>query len=333
MSVLQILISILTAVYLALVYFWTLGALFFDAGKSSPLGWLLACVWTLVFAAILLFLEPYWVAVLVVTAMLFFVATWWLTQRPSHERNWDANFAELPSIEVDGDHLTVHNVRNTQYRSLRDFDCRFETREYSLNDLKAVDLIILYWGSRLMCHPMVVFDFGNHRHLCFSIEVRYRANEEYAFFRNLFRQNELMYVVCDERDAILRRTKHAQGQDCYLYRFQLDQDHCHDLLQDYIQETNCIHENPRWYNALAANCTTSIYRRRRDKVAWDWRILLNGSLDKMFYDWGRLYQGMPFEELKKVSWVNERANAASEKNFSAEIRSGLPGFDYRTPQQ
>ena len=40
-------------------------------------------------------------------------------------------------------------------------------------------MLILYWGSPLISHPMLIFDFGNNQHLCFSIEVRYRMNQEY----------------------------------------------------------------------------------------------------------------------------------------------------------
>jgi hypothetical protein len=326
MIFLQILLWIPVTVYLLLIYLWTLGALYFDAAQRSRLGWIYGVFWTLIFAGILLYLKPFWLAVVVVTALAGCVFAWWLTQKPSHDRDWDPSYAQLPEFVVDGDRIAVRNVRNNHYRTLQDYDCRYETRHYLLSELQAVDLIILYWGSNLMSHPMFVFDFGNHQNLCISIEVRYEIEEKYNILASLFRQNELTYVVSDERDAILRRSKFSEGQDCYLYRLQLDRDQNHEFLQEFIRETNSIYVQPRWYNALAANCTTAIYRQRRGKMSWDWRILFNGTLDKMLYDWGRLYTGLPFQELRKASWINERANAANEESFSAEIRKGLPGF-------
>ena len=104
-------------------------------------------------------------------------------------------------------------------------------------------------------------------------------------------------------------------------------DNINDLLWEYIEQVNDLYESPEWYNILTANCTTSIYRKRRNKLTWDWRILFNGKLDEMLYDWKRLYQGMPFEELKKASWINGKANSANEATFSHDIRKGLPGFE------
>jgi hypothetical protein len=63
-----------------------------------------------------------------------------------------------------------------------------------------------------MSHPMFVFDFGPDGRVCISIEVRYRIGQDYNMMRSLYRQQELVYIVCDERDAILRRTKYSADE-------------------------------------------------------------------------------------------------------------------------
>ncbi len=306
---------------------WISGALYFDVAHRAAWGRTLALLWVALAALILTRVQPVWLAEVIILVILAGVLIWWFSQTPSHDRDWDPNFSKLPRLTIQGDALTAINVRNTRYRSLNDYDCHYETRTYLLSDLKAVDVLILYWGSRWMCHPMAIFDFGNDQHLCFSIEVRYRRGEAYDILRSLYRQNEIMMVVCDERDAILRRTKFSVGHECYLYRMQKDPEFARELLDAYISATNSVYDQPRWYNAVTWNCTTTIYWMRRGQIPWDWRWLFNGSLDQMLYDWGRLYQGIPFDELKCQSLINEAANHAAAADFSREIRRGLPGFD------
>jgi hypothetical protein len=61
-------------------------------------------------------------------------------------------------------------------------------------------------------------------------------------------------------------------------------------------------------------------------MAWDWRLLCNGSLDRMLYDRKRLDQSQPFERLKRQSWINEIANRAPREHFGDYIRFHLTGY-------
>lgn len=176
---------------------------------------------------------------------------------------------------------------------------------------------------------MVIFDFGHDQHLCFSVEVRYRQGQPYDVVRAIYRQYELMYVVSDERDAILRRTKFAENQDCYLYRLQMDKDAVRQLFQEYTDATNRLFDSPKWYNAVTDNCTTSILKQRTEKVDLDVRMFFNGSLDRLMYERGRLDTQLPFDELKNLSRINDSANLSSSEEFHQSIRRNLPGFSGR----
>jgi hypothetical protein len=197
---------------------------------------------------------------------------------------------------------------------------------YHLSKLQSADLLILTWGSLWMCHPMFVFDFGSDGRVCISIELRYRVGQKYSLLRSLYRQQELMFVVSDERDAILRRTKWLQGHDLYLYRVAADALAVRRFFFEYANSINSLAEQPQWYHGLATNCTTSIYALGRGHMKWDRRMLFNGSLDRLMYDRRWLDQGLPFEALKKISRVNDVANAAPLENFGDYIRSHLPGY-------
>jgi hypothetical protein len=139
-----------------------------------------------------------------------------------------------------------------------------------------------------------------------------------------------MYVVCDERDAILRRTRNPRRHDVYLYRLAADGLAVRQFFLDYATSINELAGEPQWYHGLTTNCTTTIYMRGRGHMRWDWRMLFNGSLDRLLYERQWLDQRLPFEELKRQSLVNDIANAAPADGFGDYIRSRLPG--YREPK-
>lgn len=324
----SLIISIVCWIYLSLVVAWISGALYFDFGKESVRGVVACLVWIAFQIAIGMTSMLGWSLVfrLMVgdTTVLLVVLTWWFSLRPSNERDWNPDFSKTCKVQFDDDRVVVSNVRNTQYRSLKDFDTAYEDREYNLSELTGADVLILFWGSSLLSHPMIIFDFGNNQHLCISVEVRYRRGQSYNFFKGIYRQYELMYVVSDERDAILRRTQHAENQDCYLYRLQASIPHVRQLFLEYATAINELAESPRWYHAITDNCTTTIIKRRTDKMKFDLRFYMNGSLDRLLYDRQLISNHLPFDQLKAMSHINEVANSATPEEFSQAIRENLP---------
>ncbi len=87
-------------------------------------------------------------------------------------------------------------------------------------------------------------------------------------------------------------------------------------------------EQPRWYDALTHNCTTTIryhVRQIGGNNPWDWRILVTGYLDQLGYARGTVDTSLPFAELRQRSNITERARAADQAaDFSQRIRDGLP---------
>jgi hypothetical protein len=322
----SIILALIVGLSTVVISAWMAGALYFDVAQAKPIGWLLMAAWfALVLAAFFIIPQRSLAFLAVLVAFALFLR-WWLTLKPSQDRNWDPNFSQLAQIELLGDALTVKNVRNTEYRTLKDCDTRYETRSYLLSRMQGVDVLVLYWGSKSMSHPMFVFDFGDEGRLCISIEVRYRVGQLYNFWRSLYRQQELIYIVSDERDAILRRTKAMTGNDLYLYRIFGSPLEMRQFFLEYAHRINQLVENPRWYHGVTANCTTGIYTQGRGRIRWDIRMLFNGRLDELFYDRGRLDRTIPWQDLKSKSRVNDLANRAPREGFGDFIRRELPGY-------
>ena len=93
---------------------------------------------------------------------------------------------------------------------------------------------------------------------------------------------------------------------------------------DYVRAMNEMHEYPRFYNTLTTNCTTTIATHshvNRGAPPMSWKILLSGYVPQYAYDLGKLDRTLPFAELERRVWVNERAHAADrDPAFSQRIR-------------
>jgi len=258
------------------------------------------------------------------------ILIWWLTLNPSNDRQWQPEVAETAWAETNGDDVTIHNVRNCDYRTEEDFTTRWETRTVRLSQVTGIDLAIMYWGSPWIAHPIVSFRFADALPLCFSIETRKTIGQHYSAVRGLYRQYTLIYIVADERDSIRVRSNYRHGEDVYLYRTMASPAQARERFREYIKTVNTLHEHPRWYNALTSNCTTNIRTQRsvEQRAPWDWRMLVNGKADEMLYQHhGIATGGLPFSELKQRSLINKRARTADkDPEFSRLIRESLPGF-------
>jgi hypothetical protein len=231
--------------------------------------------------------------------------------------------AVLPRAVRAGDVVTIENVRNFEYRSLDDFTPRYEARTFHLANLRGLDIVFFNWGSPWMSHPVLVFDFGPDGRVCMSIEVRYRKGQDYSVLRSLYRQQELTFVVADERDVILRRTKYGRPQEAHLYRFNASAEELRTAFLDYVGAINGLYERPRWYHGLCANCTTTFYRLPNSRRRLDWRVIANGRLDRALYEDGRLDRTLPFHELRRTAYLTDVANSAPEDGFGDHVRREL----------
>ncbi|MEJ2470891.1 MAG: DUF4105 domain-containing protein [Desulfuromonadales bacterium] len=283
---------------------------------------------TLAFAGLKQRRRRAWGALLVIFTLVS--TAWWLLIPPSNDRNWQPDVAVLPWAEIGEDVITVHNIRNCDYRTETDYTVRHYDRSYRLADLQSVDLFLVYWGSPSIAHTMLSFGFKDGSYLSFSIEARKEIGEGYSAIKGFFKQFELTYVVADERDIVRLRTNYRTGEDVYLYRLALPMDFARKVLRDYLREVNSLKDHPQWYRALLTNCTTSILRHTRrfnPESRFDWRLIANGYLDEMLYERGILDQSLSFAALKQRSHINTRAQKADNASeFSRLIRTGMPGM-------
>lgn len=262
-------------------------------------------------------------------AAFLILVFWWLGIRPSNDRDWQPDVARLATVDIDGDLITIHNVRNIEYRSETDFTLRYYEKTFDLGRLTAVDLITSYWMGPSIAHVFLSFVFEDRDYLAVSIELRKKVGDEYSVIRGFFRNYEITYVVADERDVIRLRTNIRKPEEqTYLYRTRITREDARNLFLAYIKRINRLNRKAKFYNTLTSNCTTNILihtRGFRTRIPFSWKVMLSGYVDEFVYGLGGLDDSMPFEQLKRKSLINERAKAAGDSDdFSHIIRRGLP---------
>lgn len=193
---------------------------------------------------------------------------WWHLLPPSNDQIWADDVAQMTSGVVDGQHVTLHNVRNFDWRSDSDYTQRWETRHYDLDGLRSVDMIMSYWTVPAIAHLLVSFGFDNADYVVFSVEIRPRKGESFSEIGGFFKEFELSIIAADERDVIRVRTN-VRGEDDYLYRIQMPASAMRSLFLAYIDQANTLVNAPRFYNTITANCTTLVYHMMKRIVSQD----------------------------------------------------------------
>jgi hypothetical protein len=316
-----------TWLVVTLLTLWALAALYIDV-RIPALRIPLTLLYALGVAAVLAKSERRTKAAALCSVGFCVVLAWWLGLRPSNEGAWRPDTDHTAWAEINGNHVMIHNLRNCDYQTERDYMNCWGDRTVDLSQIRAVDLFFINWGLRWMDHTIASFQFGDSEHIAFSVEPRSKIGQAYSGLRGFFREYELIFVAADERDVIRLRTNYRKDEAVYMYRTLIQPQEARDIFLTYLNYLNQLKDHPQWYNALTRNCTTTMGREILGDVSRPrpsyFSILLNGSLDELLYSRGRLATGgLPFPELKQREHINAAARAADQSpDFSALIRVG-----------
>lgn len=311
----------------ALCSLWAVGAIAYDL-PWAHLRTTCAIILGLGLIALAVVMRGFWMKCGMILAVFAGILVWWQTLKPRNDRDWKPEVDRLAHVEWHGDDaVTIQNIRNFDYRTETDFSPVWETRKVQISRITGMDLAINYWGSPWMAHPIVSFQVEDGPPICFSIETRMEKGESYSAIGGLYRRFELIYIVADERDVIRVRTNFRKGEDVYLYRTTASAAHAQQRFREYLGAIVAMETQPRWYNAVTTNCTTSIRNQRvpGQRAPWDWRMLLNGKADEMLYE-NQAFRtgGLTFAELKQRAHINKVAQMpGSIEDFSQRIRHEL----------
>lgn len=318
---------------LGLAWIWGALAIFFACPDPEWLKILIATLFATLLPAAFLLSRSFLKGLILCLVFLTGLGVWWQTLQPTNEKEWASDVAQVAHGEIQGNSLSMFNVRNFRYIADEIYDEnweteeRWETRKYNLDEIQGLDIFLSYWGSEHIAHTILSWDFGHDQHLAISIETRKDINQEYSAVKGFFKQFELSYVAADEKDIIRLRTNYRKER-VYAYRLQISKQRARALLVDYVATMNQLADTPEFYDALTRNCTTAIYLHTKtinsDDPPMDWRILASGHLDELLYEKGIINQRLPFQALRQQSRIDQRMQAHDDKHYSKILRYDLP---------
>lgn len=308
---------------------WTAVALWFQGPGVVILKNLTIALWCLF--ALSMLLMAWWgrplLALLLFALVFAGVLLWWQQIPPSNERVWADDVARMTHGDVDGDRVTLHNVRNFDWHTPTEYEQRWETRSYDLSRLRSLDMVLSYWAGPAIAHMLMSFGFEGGEYVSYTVEIRRERNETFSELGGFFKEFELSIIACDERDVVRVRTN-VRGEDAYLYRIRMSPDAMRKLFLAYVGEANGLLEQPRWYHSVTANCTTLVYhmmKRILGHMPFDYRVLFTGYVAAYVHEIGGLDPRYSLDELRRLGHLTEPARRADRSAaFSTEIRAGIP---------
>jgi Domain of unknown function (DUF4105) len=270
----------------------------------------------------------YRLAALLAFAMDFCsTAVWWSTISPPDRADWAPDVARQVTGSIDGNRLTLTNIRDFEWHDGQDATEGWVTRSYDLDKLRTLDLFMSYWAGPEMAHVILSFGFEGDEYLAWSIEVRRTRGGEFSPIADLFKSNPLIIVAADERDVVRVRSN-LRGEDVQLYRLNASPEAARRLLLEYVLDANALAVRPQFYNSLTTNCTTTAIKMMRAVGAsapFDWRLIVNGYLPDYAYARGALDIRVSLPALKERAHIDARARSADgSPRFSQLIRVDVP---------
>ena len=119
-----------------------------------------------------------------------FLILWFISIRPSNERNWSGDQTVLSYSEVEGSEVKVYNIRNFTYRNTTDYDKDYYNKTFRLNNLTSIWFMVEPFSGNLgAAHTFLSFGFGDE-YVAISVEIRKEKGEE-AYQDELLRRTGL----------------------------------------------------------------------------------------------------------------------------------------------
>jgi len=252
---------------------------------------------------------------------------WQLMKQVPTAGDWKDTLKILSTAEFKGNLVTVKNVRNFQYDASGTPTVEaYYDKTYDLSKLVKVWYIAEPFNpGSPFSHTFLSFEFSDGSYLAITIEARLTKDEQYGITAGLLHTYPLMYIAADERDVIYVRTN-INKEEVYVYPLKATPDQGRLLLTDMLNRMNDIAVHPTWYNAIYANCTSSI-AGHVNKIwpgllpRFDWQVVFTSYADKMALDRGLLDTTLPLDQARARFYVTDKAQKIGYvSDFSKQIR-------------
>lgn len=276
------------------------------------------------------FIKPrlYFLSGGVALILLFFLI--WSLITPTNQQIWVPEYARLPLVEwQDSNRFRIRDIRDFHYTKRDVYQVRYDTEEFDLTELIAIDYIVVYWEQTLeeeVAHVMLRFRFSGGRSFLVSAETRRTDGAEFGGVNNLYKQTNLIYVVATDRDVLAVRTNARDPHErVYIYETDLSPEQRIKIFRHLADRINAMHTDPEFYNTLTNNCFMALLPSLRagiDLPLFDFSYFATGLSDRAAFEGGLLKkrEGETFEEMKARGYLNPTTDSW---DFNTETYHGI----------
>ncbi len=260
------------------------------------------------------------------TTFIAGIIVYHLLPSPKHA-DWQTPWAKAPKFTQQGDLLTIENVRDFHYRSEEDYDVRYRTETYNLNQITGADLGECHWdGMEAICHTMLSFTFADGRRLVVSAETRLPKGVKQDSIGGIYKLYGLLYVFGTEEDIFALRTNHRH-EDLLLYPLKVTPEQARKLLLSYVHLAEKTEREQRPYNTVTDNCSSGLVRIFRHFAPqmpkrYDLLPLHNSSISRLIYDHGGMQtrEDESFRDLTRRCYLGYDLAPDNPQGYSAALR-------------
>jgi hypothetical protein len=252
------------------------------------------------------------------------VATLYTIRTPSMDREWSLDQQVLPEAAIDGDVVTIKNIRDFIYESSTTYTPRYYDATVRISDIVSVDYMVEPLAKIGVAHTLLSFGFKDGSHIILSVEIRKEIGESFSPVDGALQAFELMYVIMSERDAFGLRAIHRDNQ-VYLYPTTASPEAAQKLFVSMLNRGRSLIEHPEFYNTFTSTCTTNIMDHineiSENPASWDYRLLLPKDSDALAYELGFIDNSTPLESLREKHDIQAAVKKYIDApDFSQKIR-------------
>lgn len=246
--------------------------------------------------------------------------------RPSLTRDWSPDNAVLATSDIGTTTVTIHNIRNIEYRTKDDYDLHYYDKTFNLDSLESVWYMVEPFSGHGAgaAHTLLSFGFSDGSYVAISVELRKERGEKFSPWKGVLRQYELFYVIADERDVLKLRSNYRHDE-VYLYPVIAGTENMRTLFLSMLERANRLTVKPEFYNTLTNTCTTNIVAHVNaivpGRIPWSFKVLMPAYSDILARKVGLIDPSLTIEELRAKYRINDKAlKHAEAPDFSARIR-------------
>ena len=238
---------------------------------------------------------------------------WYASLRPQQARDWAPDVARIVRGTVEGDLVTLENVRAFRWADAETATVQdWTTRRLDLSKLVGADMITSVWDNPAIAHLLVSFRFADQPPVVFSVEIRREKGEAFSALGGFFRQFELALVAADEEDIVKWRAV-PRGEEVRLYPLTLTPAQLRPVFLGYVDLGNALNAAPRFYNTVTSNCTTVVWQLAKaigPRLPISRSLLLSGELPEYLDSFGALAGSGPLADTRARALISDRARSA-----------------------